>query len=72
VNRFIKLTDAQGEECFINVEQIQAITAAKDDSRGGSNIVFDFGSSMEVQESPERVLSRCRIAGQASTPEHAY
>jgi hypothetical protein len=72
MNKFVKFTDSQGECCYINVDQIRAITVNKEAKRGGSKIILDFGSSMDVLESPERVLCRCRNAGQVSTPETAY
>ena len=72
MNRFVKFIDSQGQDCFINVDHIRAITLSATARRGGSKIVFDAGSSMEVQESPERVVCRCVNAGALSKPEMAY
>jgi hypothetical protein len=72
VERFVKLRDLQGGDCFINIRQIRAICASDSPRRGGSNIIFDSGSSLEVQESPERVICRCQNAGQARAMETAY
>jgi hypothetical protein len=73
VNKFARFTDLRGDCCYVNVDQIRAITTSKEGRRGGATIVFDSGSSLEVLESLERVLWRCKNAGQADTmPATAY
>ena len=69
MSRFVKFKDPQGEDCFVNVDLIRAVRAAVSPRRGGSNIVFDSGSILEVQESPERVVCRCQNAGQVKPME---
>ena len=72
MEQFIKLKDLQGADCFVNVKQIRAIQASLASHYGGSNIIFDGGSCMEVQESPERVICRCQNSGAARQTESAY
>jgi hypothetical protein len=72
VDRFIKLKDVYGADCFVNISQIRAIRNSTPALRGGSNILFDSGSSLEVQESPERIICRCQNAGPARQMETAY
>ena len=72
MDRFIRLKDLHGADCFVNARQIRAIRTSTPPLRGGSNIIFDSGSSLEVQESPERVICRCQNAGQVQKKETAY
>jgi len=64
MERFIKLKDLQGADCFVNMKQIRAIRA--------SLSPHDGGSSIEVQESPERVICRCQHSGPVRQTESAY
>ena len=72
MEQFIKLRDVHGADCFVNVRQIRAIRTSTPPLRGGANILFDSGSSLEVQESPERVICRCQSAGPVKQMETAY
>jgi hypothetical protein len=73
VNKFAKFTDLHGDCCYVNVDQIRAITTSKEGGRVRTRIVFDSGTSLEVLEALERVSWRCKNAGQAdSMPATAY
>jgi hypothetical protein len=72
VNNFAQFTDLQGNTCYVNVGHVHAITLSKEGRRGGTRIVFDSGTSLDVVESLERVLWRCKNAVQIETPAAPY